>query len=47
MDLDEITAKSHKDAIDSLEAIELDLETDDNNTILSIGGNEKNLPKIE
>ncbi|UAA37384.1 hypothetical protein KIH87_11730 [Paraneptunicella aestuarii] len=46
-DLDEVIAKSSKDAVDSIEAIELGLDSNDNNTILSIDGNKKNLPKIE
>ena len=46
-DLDEIFAQAHSDAIETLEAIELDLDTDENNTILSIDGNKSNLPRIE
>ena len=46
-DLDEVFAQAHSDAIETLEAIELDLDTDENNTILSIDGNKSNLPRIE
>ncbi|NJI86306.1 MULTISPECIES: hypothetical protein [Shewanella] len=46
-DLDEITFKMEKTAIDSLEAMELDIAAEDNKTVLSIDGKKTNLPNIE
>ena len=46
-DLDEIFVQAHSDAVETLEAIELNLDTDENSTILSIDGNKSNLPRIE
>lgn len=46
-DIEEITSNLEKTAIDSLDAMKLDITTDDNKTTLAINGDETYLPRVE
>jgi len=46
-DIEEITSNLEKTAIDSLDAMKLDITTDDNKTTLAINGDETHLPRVE